>query len=184
MTITEEILFGIAFFLGNCFLYVASARIRTTQLMQNRVLNLADNLWREAVEANQTNDPCLLKLHNQLIELAAISPAISAAIVVAKPDKGLSKEERSELIDFLNRNAWTLPYIFTSFLALERLEFHAKPWRADRWFPALLAWFAMRFWCDKTGAVRLGRKPSEAASEIETFIGLDTRNPAEQLAAV
>lgn len=178
---TETILFLIAFVVGNIALAVSVNRVRTTRIMQDQLIRVADGLWQEAAEANQQQSESLVKIHNQILELAALAPAIVARVVVAREDTSMTQKEKDEIENFLNRNAWVLPYIFTSYLALHRLRFHARPWSPRLAYFGATSWFVMAFLFNEDGTVKYSKRPRETTQQVEEFVKLDTSRHAENL---
>lgn len=164
---------ALAMLVGTVALRVSLVRVRTTLEMREVALRAAEELWREANEAGQA-DGTLHKLHNQMIELAALAPAIAARIVVSRPIE-LSREDREALEDYLRRNAWCVPYIVTVRLALIRLEFHGRPWSPKLAIDAAIAWCFMRFKSDSRGVVELVNL-REAERNVEDLAKFDTRS--------
>jgi hypothetical protein len=161
---------------GSWALYVSANRTRTTRLMQQRLIKVAAGMWECATEANQQNDETLLKLHNLIIEVAAISPAISARVVTVREDPSITAEERDRVSDFINRNAWVLNYMTAVSMVIDRLEFHAEPWRISRMASAFRASLVMYMCSEPDGGLRFSTLPSDAEKDAEKLGCLDTKD--------
>jgi hypothetical protein len=177
------VLFGLAFTLGSWILFVTINRARATRQMRKRVLVLARGLWHEAAEANMQGDQVLVKLHNQLIELAAIAPGIAAGVVRVSSDVSMTKAEREKVMEFIQRNKWVIPYILTAHMELRRIQFYARPWVPRLAYLASVAAVSLLIVPkNEFGALCFFDRPNNSAPQVEEFVKLDTGGSMDQMA--
>jgi hypothetical protein len=137
------VLFIAIVIVGTFMLYIERNRVAVTIKLQQHVLTLADNLWRDAVEANQQQEITLVKMHNTIVSLASVLPGICGGVVVASRNSALRQKEIEDAADFLKRNPWAMPYLVTNYYILKRVEFYAAPWKFSLWKEAFLGWLLM-----------------------------------------
>lgn len=182
MTTLQAILTVLILFLGTAILAVNLNRTRTTRQIRNRLLLIAENMWSDAEDSNQTHDPMLVHLHNMVIESAALAPMIASGVVEQDPDATMSQRQREELESFINRSAWILGYLYATHMAVSRLEFHARPWNVRRWPAAIFACVFMALMSRRDGSVRLFENAEQATQGVESIARLNTRDRADRIA--
>lgn len=134
------------FFFGTVALTIARQRTKATIAMQNWVVQAAASLYSEAEEVGIHDQQILVKLHNQLIYIAALAPSLAAGQVkigIGSED-GMNKEDRRDLDRFITQNYWVAGYAIVGFVAAEVLQFHANPYNWNTWKGAFMASFAYR----------------------------------------
>lgn len=163
------LLFAIVLALGTLTLHVARSRVKVTIEAQQRLLEIADNLWRDAIDANMAGEPEVVSVHNLIVRTAALAPHISAGVVQRKIERGMAPDPA--YVEFLSRNGWMLEHMFCAFANIRRLEFHAKPWMPSNWFDALAAYKFSDPKCWKAG---YSYTPRATAVRVRAFSELST----------
>jgi hypothetical protein len=179
MTFLEALSYGLSLGVGSLILLISLLRVPTTVRLRRQLLQLADSLWREGIEANQTSDQTLVKIHNMLIETAALAPAIASGVVDLDEDQDFSESDRRETGEFLNRNAWVIPYVGTGGMILARLLFHARPWSPRRAIDALAANMLMWLVDRNSGAINYVNMRKSPEDQMKKFAQLDTKPCSE-----
>lgn len=152
---------------GTFFIRVAARRVQLTAELQDRLVQAADALWQEAVDADQSSDLILIKIHNMMITLAAALPGISLRIIKASSDTSIETRELKDAKTFLKRNAWVVPYVATSYFIVKRIEFTSEPWRVSTWKSALIGWFLMTYLKREDGVIRIVEDVNEVGMQVE-----------------
>lgn len=177
----NDITSAIAVLVGSVVLYIGLNRTRVTIEMRQRSIEAASAFWKEAVEANQHECEVAIKLHNQMIEVAALMPAIACGVVIERKDAHMSATELEQVKDFLSRNAWALPHLYNAWLSFKRVHFHAKPWIPGRMLMAVVGWIWMRFLVNRDGTLKYIRPAKDASKQVEEFVQLDTGKACDRL---
>ena len=159
--------------IGTLVLYIAAIRVRTAADMQARLIDLARLFYREAQEANQHGAETVLKIHNLMIETAALAPGIAGGVIVPADDTTISAHDRQELGEFLSRNAWMFPYLMSMSFIVARLLFHGSPFNPGYALRALAANVAMALCVDRSGRTKLFLDVKRTKREVERVARMD-----------
>lgn len=160
--------------IGGCALYIASTRVRTTRLMQDRIFLLIDGLEEDAKSANISSDPIYIRIVNGLNELAVCAPAISGGLIAVPENVAHAVKDVEPLIEFFKRNSWVIFYIAPAFFALMRLQFHGRPLSLQNAKLALTGWFLMKFMSTSSGTFSYAGTARSTALQVEKIVQVPT----------
>jgi hypothetical protein len=156
--------------IGACAGAVPILRAYAVSRAMDRLEWVAHSLFKEAVKRDRAGSNEVIELHDSIIDLAMHAPLIGAGVVKINHRRPPTDDDGfDDFTEFLNSNAWVLPYLGAAYYCLLTLEGFGRPWHLSNLAKALSAAYDLKFASAPDGGLIVVRRADQSSSIVEVI---------------